>query len=150
VAHNLAVPDGCFQINPSPAAAIWQGEGDEQSLSAHIDTSAVWNPPVRVARRSISSPRPDLIEIVDEFELDEARHVTFYLNSPLPIGVEGTMAFIQGKKARLSVEAAWAASASAGEYYCNFVYQPYNRLCLTSSSATRHTLKTILRFTALT
>jgi Heparinase II/III-like protein len=145
VAHNLAVPEGCFQINPSPVAAIWQGDGDELKLNAEIDSTGAWQAPVRVARRRIASPQPDIIEITDEIELDEARAVTFYINSSLPITAEGAKAVVQGQRARMTVEAGWAANATAGEYYCNSVYAPYNRLCLTSQAAKRHVLRTMLR-----
>jgi hypothetical protein len=112
---------------------------------------------VRSAHRRIASPRPDLIEIIDEFELDDARPVTFYLNTPLPIALSPCHpvtlppchALIHGARARLTIEAGWAASASAGEYYCDFAYRPWNRLALTSAPATRHVLKTILQFSAL-
>ena len=149
VAHNMAVPDGFFQINPSPAAAIWQGAGDETQLRAEIDASGVWPTPVRVARRRIVSPQPDIIEITDEIELDEARAVTFYINTPLAITVDGRTAYVQGKRARMTVEAGWAVTATAGEYYCNSVYVPYNRLCLTSRTARKHVLKTVLRLAPL-
>ena len=149
VAHNQAVPEDCFQINPAPAGAIWTGTGDDKTLSVQVDTSGVWKAPVRVARRTITSPRPELIEIVDEFELDEARAVTFYLNTPLPVTAQGATAIVQGTKARLTIEAAWAASSSAGEYYCNFAYEPWNRLAITSAPATKHLLKTVLRFTSI-
>ena len=149
VAHNLAVPDGSFQINPAPAAAIWQGEGDETQLHAAIDAGGVWQQPVRIARRRIDSPQPGLIEITDEIELDEARSVTFYLQTPLPIAVDGTLAHVQGTHARMTVEAGWAVKATAEEYYCNSVYVPYNRLCLTSRVARKHVLKTVLRLAPL-
>ena len=147
VAHNLAVPEGCFQTNPSPIAARWQGDGDATRLHAEIDTSGVWQPPVRTARRRIESPRPDIIEIIDEFELDEARPVVFYLNTPLPINVDGTTAIVQGKRARLTVEAPWAAGAAAEEFYCDFAYTPYNRLRLTARAATTHRLVTRMHLT---
>ncbi len=149
VAHNLAVPDGCFQINPAPAAAIWQGEGDTMQLHAEIDASGVWQAPVRVARRRIDSLRPDVITITDEIELSEPRAVTFYIQTPLAITVDGRTAYVQGKRARMTVEAGWAIEATAGEYYCNSVYVPYNRLCLTSRAAKRHVLTTILRLAPL-
>lgn len=72
--------------------------------------------------------------------------MTFYLNTPLPISAQGTIATVQGAKARLTVEASWAASATAGEYYCNFAYQPWNRLAMTTGPAKRHLLKTVLHF----
>lgn len=154
VAHNLAVPEGCFQVNPAPVAALWQGEGDEERLAAEIDTSAIWQAHVRIARRRIHSPQPELIEIEDEFELDDVRTVTFYLNTPLPIALTPTLplsgspaqATIEGMGARLTVTAEWAAHADAGEYYSDFAYRPWNRLAITSAPATRHLLKTVLRF----
>lgn len=149
ISHNLAVPEGCFQINPAPTATLWQGAGDEQRLAAEIDTSAIWQSHVRVARRRIHSPQPELIEIVDEFELDAPRSIAFYLNTPLPIAVSPSHALIHGALARLTIEAIWAASVAADEYYCDFAYRPWNRLALTSAPATQHVLKTVLRFSAL-
>jgi hypothetical protein len=143
----LAVPEDCFQINPSPAGAAWTGSGDAVSLSAQIDASATWNAPVRVARRTITSPRPELIEIVDEIELDEARPVTFYLNTPLPVSAQGTTAVIQGTRVCLTVEGGWAERSVAEGYYCNYAYEPWNRLAMTSAQAKKHLLKTVLRFT---
>ena len=146
LAHNMAVPENAFQINPAPCAALWQGDGDERSLAAAIDASSLWRAPIRVARRRIHSPQPDWIEITDEFELEEARPVSFYMNTPLPITVSGGVATIQGRRTGLSVTAPWAAAGIAGEYYSDFAYQPYNRLTFTSAPATRHVLTTVLRF----
>jgi hypothetical protein len=150
VAHNMAIPEDCFQVNPAPVAALWQGEGDAQRFSAEIDISGIWRAHVRTARRRIQSPQPDLIEITDEFELDAARAVSFYMQTPLPITAAGTTAIVQGRRARLHVQAAWAASVTAAEYYCDFSYRPWNRLVAAAAPATRHTLKTVLRFEILT
>ncbi len=146
VAHNLAVPADCFQINPTPVAALWQGQGDEERLDAEIDTSGAWRAPVRVARRRIHSPQPGVIEITDEFELDEARPVSFYLQTPLPITAGGAQATVQGKRGVLFVDAGWAVSSQAGEYYCDFSYRPWNRLVMTSAPGRRHVLTTVLHF----
>ncbi len=143
--HNLAIPAGVVQKNPPPAAALWQAQGDTTMLEAAIDTSALWEAPVRVARRTIHSPQPDLIEIIDEFELDDSRPVSFYLNSPLPIAIEDTTGIIQGQRAVVRVRAAWAVSAEAGPHGCDFGYRPYQRLCLTSAPATSHRLRTVLQ-----
>ncbi len=145
-AHNLAVPAGCTQRNPSPAAATWQARGDRRTLEASIETDGVWLPPVVACRRTISSPSPDRIEIVDEFELAEARAVTFLLHSPLPMFVGDGVARIRGRRGVVTVRADWATTWTAEACGVNWCYVPINRLALLATPATRHRLVTVLEY----
>lgn len=143
-AHNLAVPEGCFQANPSPHAAAWAADGDGVRLSASIDTSRTWLPPVLACRRSIESPRPDLIEIVDEIELAEPRPVRFLLHTVLRSETDSGGARVMGERSVLAVRAAWAESIDVEACGVDWSYAPVHRLVLRSAAASRHALKTVL------
>jgi hypothetical protein len=145
-AHNLAVPQGCRQANPSPDAADWEAQGDAASLHARIDTGRIWLPPVLSASRTVDSPAPGRIEITDRFELTEPRAVTFFLNSPLPMSLDGLSASIVGTRIRLRVEAPWAVRAAEEARGVNWNYVPFRRLALTSPPARTHELRTALSF----
>lgn len=147
VAHNLAVPEGCMQHNPSPAASIWKGRGDAKVLRASIDTSGTWLAPVLACRRRINSPTPLRIEIHDEFELAEPRAVTFFLHSPLTMTETATAIKVQGQRLTLSVRAEWAEARTVAPCGVNWGYTPVNRLAFTAAPARRHRLVTVLEFT---
>ncbi len=144
VAHNLAVPDGCAQQNPSPYASDWLAQGDDKFLAAEIDTSRTWLPPVLSCRRTLHSPTPDHIEITDEIELAEARAVRFLLHSPLPMHAGRGQGEITGRAFRLTVTAPWAEAGSTAPCGVNWEYTPINRLELVSPAARRHRLVTVL------
>jgi hypothetical protein len=144
VAHNLAVPAGCAQQNPSPCAANWSAKGDSVSLRASLDTAGTWLPPVLACRRIITSRSPDTIEIRDEFDLAEPRAVTFYLHSPLAVNADGKLAEIRGRRRTLTVRADWAVVKTAELCGVNWCYTPINRLAFVSASAKRHRLVTVL------
>ena len=146
LAHNLAVPDGCAQRNPSPSASNWMAEGNAVALKASVDTGGTWLPPVVASRRTVTSLSPDCIEIRDEFELTEPRAVTFYLHSPLPMVAGKQQAEIRGRRLTLTVRADWAVTKTAAAYGVNWCYTPVNRLTLVSVPATHHRLVTVLEF----
>lgn len=146
VAHNLAVPEGCGQQNPSPVASDWEAAGDELFLRATVDTGKTWLPPVVSCRRTIHSVSPGEVEIVDEFELTEPRTVTFFLHSPLPMHLTGHQAEVRGTHFNMAVDADWASTASANPCGVNWCYTPINRLALVSTPARHHRLTTRLRF----
>ncbi len=144
VSHNLAVPTGCGQENPSPHASDWIARGNATSLTATIDTGRTWLPPVLACRRRLHSPTPGRIEITDEFELAEPLAVTFYLHSPLPMRCEGGRASIRGRALTLDVAADWAVAGTAEPCGVNWSYTPIHRLALASAPARRHRLVTVL------
>jgi len=146
LAHNLAVPEGCMQQNPSPHASDWIALGDETALTAEIDTGKTWLPPVLSCRRSIHSPSPDYIQITDEFELAESLPVTFYLHSPLIILLRERKAAIEGIHHTLGVTADWAVNATTKIQGVNWHYQPIHQLALVSAPAKKHRLVTVLHF----
>jgi hypothetical protein len=143
-AHNLAVPEGCFQANPSPCAAAWDADGDDLRLSAAIDSGRTWLPPVIACRRTIASPRPDLVEIVDEIELTEPRAVRFLLHTTLPVQTAATGALVTGARSVLAVTASWAEACEAGACGVDWSYTPVNRIVLRSTPGWRHVLRTLL------
>jgi hypothetical protein len=145
VAHNLVVPEGCGQQNPSPHAADWIAQGDGTALTAQIDTGGTWLPPVLACRRTINSPTPDRIEIIDEIELAEPRPVTFFLHSPLPMRAGQGKASVRGTRFTLKVTADWAVAATVKGCGVNWCYTPINRLALVSAPARQHRLVTVLR-----
>jgi len=145
VAHNLAVPDGCGQVNPSPHASDWVAQGDGVSLEGSVDTGKTWLAPVTACRRTIKSPTPDLIEITDEIELAEPRTVSFYLHSPLPMKAGKARSRVRGSRFTLEVTADWAESAAAAKCGVNWCYTTINRLALVSAPARSHRLVTVLR-----
>lgn len=145
-AHNLAVPEGCLQRSPSPAASVWIGKGDDVSLEASIDTGATWFPPVLACRRSVTSASPERIEICDEFELAEDRRITFYLQSPLQMTVKDQAILIAGEKLMLTVSAEWCVDRGVERCGVDWNYTPMNRLALVSAPARRHRLATVLQF----
>ena len=144
VAHNLAVPEGCVQRNPSPVASDWDASGDGVRLHGRIDTSGTWQPPVLACRRTIDSPTPRQIDIVDEFELAEPKPVSFLLHSPLPIEVVGGRALIRGARLTLEIAADWCSSGAAAPCGVNWTYTPINRLELVSAPGRLHRLVTRL------
>ncbi len=145
-AHNLAVPAGCAQQNPSPSASLWQARGGEKSLHASVDTSGTWLPPVQACRRIITSPLPDCIEIRDEFDLAEPRAVTFYLHSPLAMISGQNQAEVRGRLRTLTVRADWAVTRTVEACGVNWRYTPINRLAMVSGPAKHHRLVTVLEF----
>jgi hypothetical protein len=146
LAHNLAVPDGCAQRNPSPSASNWMAKGNAVALKASVDTGGTWLPPVVASRRTVTSLSPDCIEIRDEFELTEPRAATFYLHSPLPMVAGKQQAEIRGRRLTLTVRADWAVTKTAEACGVNWCYTPVNRLALVSVPATQHRLVTVLEF----
>lgn len=146
LAHNLAVPQGCIQRNPSPRASIWRARGNKKTLHAAIDTEGTWLPPVLACRRVIVSRSPDCIEIHDEFDLAESRAVTFYLHSPLAMTAGSRPGEIRGRHRTLTVRADWAVTQAAEACGVNWRYTPVNRLALVSAPARRHRLVTVLEF----
>ncbi len=145
IAHNLAVPAGCAQLNPSPHAADWIARGDGTSLTAKIDTSRTWLPPVLACRRSLVSPTPDCLEIIDEFELAQPLPVTFFLHSPLPMRARPGQASIRGTGLTLEITAAWSVAGTTAACGVSWNYTPINRLALVSAPARRHRLVTRLQ-----
>jgi len=145
VAHNLAVPEGCSQQNPSPHASDWIASGDGTFLSAKIDTGKTWLPPVLACRRTINSPTPDRIEIVDEIELAEPRAVSFLLHSPLSMTAGKGKATVRGTRFSLEISADWSVAGTTTACGVNWCYTPINRLALTSTPAREHRLVTVLR-----
>jgi hypothetical protein len=143
-AHNLALPEGCFQANPSPHAAAWDGDGDAVRFSAAIDTGKTWLPPVLACRRTVDSMRPDLVEIVDEIELAEPRAVRFLLHTALPVETVGTTARVAGARSVLTVTAAWAAATVVEPCGVDWSYTPVTRLAFHRAPARRHVLRTVL------
>jgi Heparinase II/III-like protein len=146
LAHNLAVPEGCTQRNPSPSASDWTATGDEVSVRASVDTGETWQAPVLACRRSVFSPTPDRIEITDEFVLERPLPVSFLLHTPLPVEATGTCATIRGSRLNLEVAAPWAVAGTVEACGVNWSYTPINRLALRSAPATRHRLVTLLQF----
>ena len=145
-AHNLAVPAGCAQQNPSPCASTWLGQGNQKSLHASIDTGGTWLPPVLACRRILTSPSPDCIEIRDEIDLAEPRAVTFYLHSPLAMTAGLNLAEVRGKLRTLTVRADWAVKTTVEVCGVNWCYTPINRLALVSAPSKHHRLVTVLEF----
>jgi len=145
VAHNLAVPHGCSQQNPSPHASDWMAKGDKTSLTAEIDTGKTWLPPVLACHRTINSSTPDQIEIIDEFELADSRPVTFFLHSPLPMRAGKGKASIRGSHFTLDITAEWSVSGSSKTCGVNWCYVPIHRLALVSAPARKHRLVTVLQ-----
>jgi hypothetical protein len=145
VAHNLAVPLGCGQHNPSLHASDWIAQGDGTSLTATVDTGKTWQAPVVSCRRTINSPTPDRIEIIDEIELAEPLPVSFYLHSPLPMRAAPGKSTLKGTRFNLEVTATWAATATSKRCGVNWCYTPINRLALESTPAQSHRLVTVLR-----
>jgi hypothetical protein len=148
VAHNLAVPVGVQQWNPAPVAVRWRARGDAVRLVAAVDTGGTWQSLVRACRRTIRSPRPDVIEVCDEFTLAEPTAVVFYLHTPLPVRVEARAVTVRGSRRNLTVTTDWAVARAAGPCGVNWRYEPINRLELTSAAARRHCLRTVLTFGA--
>ena len=145
VAHNLAVPDGCGQHNPSPFASDWIAQGNGVALQATIDTGKTWQAPVVSCCRTINSPTPDLIEITDEIELAEPRTVTFFLHSPLPMRTRRGKSTVRGTRFNLEITADWAVAAATKRCGVNWCYTDINRLALDSAPARSHRLVTVLR-----
>jgi hypothetical protein len=145
VPHNLAVPDGCAQQNPSPHASDWIAQGDDTFLTAEIDTGRTWLPPVLSCHRTIKSPAPDRIEIIDEIELAEPRAVNFLLHSPLPMRTGKGKASVRGTRFTLDITADWSIAGTAKACGVNWCYTPINRLALVSAPARQHRLVTVLR-----
>jgi hypothetical protein len=96
-------------------------------------------------RRTINSPTPDRIEIIDEIELAEPRPVSFYLHSPLPIRAATGKSTVKGTRFNLEITAGWASAAAAKRCGVNWCYTPINRLALESAPARSHRLVTVLR-----
>jgi hypothetical protein len=144
-AHNLAVPEGCAQQNPSPHASDWIARGDDTFLTAEIDTGRTWLPPVISCRRTINSATPDRIEIIDEIELSEPRAVAFLLHSPLPMRAGKGKATVRGTRFTLEITADWTTAGTVTACGVNWCYTPINRLALTSAPARQHRLVTVLR-----
>lgn len=145
--HNLAVPDGGVQQNPSPHACDWDATGDATAVRAEVDTSATWLPPVTRCRRRIESPTPGRIEITDEFELTEARAVTFFLHTPLAASAAGPRGEIRGRVLTLTVSAPWAEDGVMEPCGVNWNYTPIHRLAFRSRAAKSHRLVTVLELT---
>jgi hypothetical protein len=97
-------------------------------------------------RRTLQSPSPDRIEIVDEIELAEPRAVSFLLHSALPMSAAAGRAWVAGSVFTLDVSAAWAVSRTARPCGVNWCYTPVNRLELRSRPDLRHRLLTVLQF----
>jgi hypothetical protein len=69
------------QALPVPTKLVPVGTGDDVRLEAEIDVTAAWGTAVRSARRCIESPRPDLVTVIDTFELPAEGPVTVIFNT---------------------------------------------------------------------
>jgi len=76
-----------------------EGVGDETSLAASVNPSDTWAPEhFRKWVRKIESPTPDLISIIDEYQLGAAaRGAAFIWVAHLPLEVKGDRVLITGE-----------------------------------------------------
>lgn len=125
----------------------WAADGDAVRLSASIDASRTWLPPVLACRRSIESPIPGVLEILDEIELAGPRPVRFLLHTAHPAETGRDGARITGTRSVLQVRAEWAAGVTVEPCGVDRSYAPVNRIALRSAAAPRHALRTVLAIT---
>jgi len=149
--HNMltpVMPDRTHphQLNPCPTAIIPQGEGDEQRLSASIDTTPAWNGLFRKHTRQIESPRPELFFISDDVMFDEPRQASFHLHSYHPIRKDNESFLVEGDKAVLSATPLWTTSGSRFEEdLVDREFKPVWHLMLTSEPIITRQLVTALQ-----
>jgi hypothetical protein len=107
--HNMLVPvmDG---VRPHPQCPLPydvkpQCTGDGTRFMATIDLTPGWAGFYRRWTRTWSSPAPDRLTIVDDYELERGSAVDFFWMTELDVVVKGHQITVQGKRGKVTIEA---------------------------------------------
>jgi hypothetical protein len=79
--------------------------GDAASFHAEIDATPGWKAFYKRWMRTWDSPSPDVLTVVDEYELASGDGVEVYWQTRLPVELSGGRATISGKRGRAVLEA---------------------------------------------
>lgn len=105
--HNMLVPYGLedrpHPQNPLPQDVRPVGEGDAVRFHAEINATPGWKEYIKW-KRGWDSPAPDMLIISDQYELHQGEGVEFYWNTKLPVGVDGRLIRIRGKRGVICIE----------------------------------------------
>jgi hypothetical protein len=107
--HNMLVPFG-FAERPHPECPLPQdvkpiASGDETTFHAEIDATPGWGPYFRKWQRTWDSPRPDVLVVTDDYELQTGEGVEFHWQTLLPVELAGRRASILGRAGRVELQA---------------------------------------------
>ena len=100
--HNMLLPYG-LDARPAPttqAGLMPAAEGDKTTFSASMDLSPRWEGIYKHWQRTIESPSPDQLVIVDEYALARGDGVEFNWNTFLPVEVHEDRVVIEGERGR--------------------------------------------------
>ncbi len=107
--HNMLVPvvDG---LRPHPQCPLAhdvkpQCTGDATKFSATMDLTPGWEGFYRRWNRSWTSPSPDTLTIVDDYELASGTAVDFFWVTEREVTVKGRFITLQGKRGKVTIEA---------------------------------------------
>lgn len=107
--HNMLVPYGTPErphpANPLPYDVKPHGNGDDTAFHAEIDATPGWNGYYHRWFRTWDSPTPDVLTIMDEYELTAGDGVEFYWQTLLPVTMDGRFVTITGVRGCVKLEA---------------------------------------------
>jgi hypothetical protein len=117
--HNMLVPFGMSDRphpqNPLPFGVSPSGQGDAISFHARIDATPGWSGIYRKWVRTWDSPRPDLLVIRDEYELEQGTGVEFYWQTRQSVEVLDRRAVLAGQRGRVELEVPGACAVRVDE-----------------------------------
>ena len=100
--HNMLVPFGTATrpapVFPPLTGVIPEASGNEEAFRAVLNPGPCWPDYYKVWKRSINSPNPARIEIVDDFELKQGDGVDFIWQTPLPVEEKDGRVYLRGAK----------------------------------------------------
>jgi hypothetical protein len=117
--HNMLVPFGMVDrpgpLNPLPFDVKPVGQGDAIRFHASIDAAAGWAGFYRRWVRTWDSPRPDVLEIRDEYDLEQGSGVEFYWQTRQDVEVLDRKVVLIGKRGRIELDIPEACAARVDE-----------------------------------
>ena len=123
-----------------------RGSGNEKTLNAEIDTTAVWQGQFKRHLRRICSPDPTIFFIEEQVAFDRARGATFHLHSLYSIEPTGESFVVHGEHADVIVTPTWTVTDSTyGEDFVDAKEQLVNHLAMTSLPGTNFRIVTVLQ-----
>lgn len=106
--HNMLVPYGVNERphpkTPNHMDIKASGCGDDQKINAQMLLTTGWEEYYKTWIRSWNSISPDMLTIIDEYELRKGEGVEFYWNTQLEVSLRGNNLKIDGQKAQIIIE----------------------------------------------
>ncbi len=103
--HNMLIPieEGALIQPDTSVGTKPKAEGNETYFHSEMDLTPTWKEFYEVWQRTLHSPTPEVLEVVDEYALRRGTGVAFCLITPLEITLKNETAVLTGAHSRTTI-----------------------------------------------